>query len=175
METKFTKILSLLCLCSPILRAPHAYAQNSGHIISGSSESSLSFHQSDDNEPTRYFSLGTGYEYAFESGLQLGGSLFTSIWPGGYTESLSFGPGYNFNKEDLQNSFFGTIKYGVVILHNDSYSSQNLRFGTIELAKRFKIFENVSFIPGFEVSKWFSLNDSEPTWKINLLKISIFF
>ena len=95
-----------LILIITLLLSTNALSSTSSHILSGSSNSALSFvPKVNDTGYQTTFNLGLGYTYSFGNSIEIGGTTNLII---GYSNSLSLlvGPGYSFGGEDINNSFF---------------------------------------------------------------------
>jgi hypothetical protein len=157
------------------LMSSAAFAKDSGHIITGSSSSSVNFSESTyGNGYDTDFNLGVGYDYAFSGGLQVGGFLGSSIFSGGSVWSLSVGPTYNFNA-DIESSFYAGAKLGVISYHFDRRNSDEDTFAMVEFGKRFKLMENVSYSPAINVSKNLESNSADPSFSLALFQLSVIF
>lgn len=164
-----------LCLLSLVL-ASAAYAKDSAHIITGSTSSSVSASQPEWSDSYDIdFSATLGYDYAFTGGFQLGGTAGVGIFSGGSSGTLTIGPGYNFSPDDIENSFFTTIRFGVSNLHIDSETSVTDTFISAEFAKRFKVIENVSYVPGLLVTKELGPDAADPTFNFDIFRLSLVF
>jgi hypothetical protein len=174
---KSFKALALsLTLTTLLMSAPKAHAE-AAHILSASTSSSLLMTKDSSwsDDYNTYFSLDLGYDYAFDSGLQLGGTFGTQIYSGGSVFSIAMGPGYNFNK-DIKNSFFVALNLGVITIHHSDYnSSDTSMYATFEAGKRFKILENVSYTPGLRVEKLLKSDSPDPTFSLDIVKFSLLF
>lgn len=151
-------------------------AQANTHILTGSTSSSFLFDKSsswsDDYDAT--FSLGVGYDYALTNGFQLGGQVGVNIFSGGSVMTLAIGPGYNFNT-DIANSFFVSAKVGYSRVHIDAAMTDDDTFFLLKAGKRFKILENVSYVPGLQIQKVVGDNAPDPSFTIELFNFSILF
>jgi len=164
-----------LCLLSLVLTSS-AFAKDSAHIITGSTSSSISAAKLDWSDSYDIdFSATLGYDYAFTGGFQLGGTAGVGIFSGGSSVALTVGPGYNFSPEDVENSFFTAIRFGVVNLHIDSETSVTDTFISAEIAKRFKVLENVSYVPGLQVTKEVGSDAADPTFNFDIFRVSLVF
>lgn len=166
---KSLKILVLALLVSAV----PAFAIEEGHIISGSSNSSVEFEKVYGSYDAT-FGLALGYDYAFKGGLQVGTLVGAAIFSGGSFLTLAAGPTYNFNA-DIENSFFAGAKVGFITAHFDAASSVTDTFMTADIGKRFKLMENVSYTPGVTVTKMLEENSADPSFSINLFRLSIIF
>ncbi len=166
--------LKIFCLALTIF-STQAFSKEPVHIITGSSNSSLSFDKTSSNAYDATFGLNFGYDRAFTSGLQFGGNFGIAVYSAGSVWSLAFGPGYNFNT-DVENSFFSVLKFGFVSYHaTDSDVSDSDTFLVLEIGKRFKLMENVSFVPGIKLSKILGTYSPDPTLSIELFRLSLVF
>jgi hypothetical protein len=163
------------CCFFLLLISSSLYAKSEGHILSGSTMSSLRLSEDSwnhDYEPTLY--IGLGYDYAFTSGLQVGGNLSTFLYSGGSYWRLSIGPTYNFNKDEIENSLFAGVKGGVNYSAYNGYS-KTTSFARLEAGKRFKLFENVSYVPQVIVSKDLVENAPKADLSFEFFNFSILF
>lgn len=147
------------------------------HIVSGSATSSVLLSESSSSWSDSYeatFGLGVGYDYAFTNGFQLGGETSVGIYDGGSLISLAVGPGYNFNS-DIANSFFVKINLGYTKMHIDSFIDSDNTFLTLQVAKRFKLNESISFVPGIQVLKVLETDSPKPSISIDLFNFSLLF
>jgi hypothetical protein len=157
-----------------LLTSGSVFARGEGHIITASStKSSLSFYKDGYNEVKSSFDATAAYDYSFAQGLMLGADFGTSIYSNSSFWSLAIGPGYNFNKQDIENSYFATAKIGAASSHYGSYSSTHALM-TLKGGKRFKLMEHVSYVPGLSISKVFEIG-SDPTLTFEILRIAIIF
>jgi len=165
-----------LSVFSVLILSSSLYAKDSAHIVTGSSQSSsnVSKNTTYDDGYDVDFSLSVGYDYAFTGGLQLGGTFGSSVYSGGSSWLISAGPGYNFSS-DIENSFFAALKFGVVTYHIDSSMSDTTTYVSAEIAKRFKLMENVSYVPGIVVSKELGSNSNDPVFSIEYFRLSLVF
>lgn len=162
--------LVLLSLCST------AFAKDSAHILSGQTSSRVSASKPvyDDRYDTD-FGLGIGYDRAFSGGFQFGGTLGAALFSGGSLVTLNVGPGYNFSPEDVENSFYTAFRFGVQTLHINEDATDTDTFLTLEIAKRFKLMENVSYVPGVTVQKYLGSNAADPSFSLELFRLSLVF
>lgn len=154
-----------------------AYSKESAHIVTGSSSSSLNIEKTStfDDSYEANFGLNLGYDYAFAGGLQLGGNLGASIFSAGSVWALSFGPGYNFNT-DVENSFFTSLKFGLISIHaTDLNVSDTDTLLMLDFGKRFKLMENVSYVPGVTVTKVLGKYSPDPTITLELFRLALVF
>lgn len=152
----------------------NVYAKNSADIFSGSTSSLFLFSQSASQSYRTSFWAATAYDHAFSSGLQIGMTATASMQSESNIFSLTAGPAYNFNADDLENSFFVGIQGGGVSTNYTSYHS----FDSIvaaEIGKRFKLAEGICYSPGFSASKALGPNSNDPTYSINIFKFSVLF
>jgi len=157
-----------------ILLSASVFAKSEGHIISASStKSSLSIFKDGFGEVRGSFDATAAYDYSFAQGLMLGADFGTSIYSNSSFWSLAVGPGYNFNKQDIENSYYVTAKGGAASSHYGSYSTTYALL-TLKGGKRFKLMEHVSYVPGVSISKAF-LTGSDPTLTFEIFRISIIF
>lgn len=166
-----------MSLLSLLMISGAALAKDTAHIISAQSSSSLLFSKtssySDDYEAT--FTLGTGYDYAFAGGFQLGATAAAAVYSGGSSFSLAVGPGYNFSSNDIENSFFVAFKGGFVTYHFDAQDSDTTAFLSLDMAKRFKIAENISYVPGLNVTKELGDDARDPSFSFEIVRFSLLF
>jgi hypothetical protein len=154
--------------------ATNSFARGTADIVTGAANANIYMAKdSADDYQTRFHVYGS-YDRAFATGLQFGGALYADFGSNYSDYSLLVGPGYNFQHNDLENSFFVLARGGIVISKFLGHTSTN---GAIhfEGAKRFKILDNVSYVPGIEISKTLGSNTADPTFAFNIFKFSIFF
>ncbi len=153
----------------------NVFAKNTADIFSGGTNSALSLSKANSNTYTSVLSGTIAYDHAFANGLQLGTTGKFSIQSGYKTFQLTIGPAYNFNDNDLENSFFVGLQAGVL---NYSYSgldySSSRGVITGEFGKHFKLAEGICYSPGISVMKLFS-SSQDPFISINLFKLSVLF
>jgi hypothetical protein len=165
--------MRILILALSALLTSTTFAKEGTHIITGSTSSSLFFFDAGDKYESSFI-LGGGYDYACESGLMLGTNAGLSIGSGYSTYNLLVGPGFNFNKSDVANSAFASVKAGVEINRFYGLTSTDA-VATLEVGKRFKLGDNVSYSPTISAHKMFSHNAADPTFALNLVKFSFQF
>lgn len=152
------------------------FARSEGHIVSASSRSALDFNESYDNDGyDAVFSASLAYDYALPNGLQFGGGLGTVIDSGTSSWILGFGPGYNFSKDNIENSVFVAAKVGVVSTHYNENDTDTNAFISAEVGKRFKVLDNVSYVPGFYIQKVLGDNTPDPSFSFEILRLSLIF
>jgi hypothetical protein len=157
-----------------MLLSASAFAKSEGHIITASStKSSLSIFKDSYDEVQGSFDATAAYDYSFAQGLMLGADFGTSIYSNSSFWSLAVGPGYNFNKQDIENSYYATAKVGAASSHYGSYST-TYALVTLKGGKRFKLMEHVSYVPGVSISKVF-VTGSDPTLTFEIFRIAIIF
>lgn len=166
------KILLMLAL----LLSVNLYAKNSGHVLTGRSASEVMMVKSSSAKSyDASFSTAVGYGYAFTNGFEFDSNFTLYIGSGSTkTIALTIGPTMNFSPDDLENSFFMAIQGGVSNFSFGSYSNTKA-LGYLEVAKRFKLIDGVSYNPGVEMTKYFDDASSDPVLSINLFKISVIF
>lgn len=165
-----------LCLLSLVLMSSSAFARSEGHIVSASSRSSLNFTKGAYSDSYKAdFSVVLGYDYALSNGLQFGGSFGSSIASGSSVFALGFGPGYNFSKNNIENSVFVDAKVGVVSAHYDGDGTDTNAFVSAEVGKRFKVLDNVSYVPGFYIEKILGTNTPAASFSFEILRLSLVF
>lgn len=171
---KLFKILTLSLLISSFTALAAAHADT--HIVSGSASSSLLFSKSSawSNDYEASFSIGTGYDYALTNGFQVGGLAGLQIFSGGTYMTLAVGPGFNFSS-DIANSFFTALYFGYTRLHVNNSVSDDGTFLLLKAGKRFKLFENVSYVPGLSISKTLGANEPDPSFSLDIFNFSILF
>lgn len=160
-----------------VIFSAQAFSKESAHIITGSSSSSLSLDRTSsfDDSYEATFGLNLGYDYAFSGGIQLGGNLGASIYSAGSVWALTFGPGYNFNT-DVENSFYTAFKFGLISFHaTDLNVSDTDTLLMLDFGKRFKLMENVSYVPGITLTKVLGTNAPDPTITFELFRLALVF
>lgn len=165
----------LILVLSLLLALSFQAAVADTHILSGSTSSAIvidQYNASSDYDTT--LGLGVGYDYAMANGFQLGGTLSASLFDGGSIVGISAGPGYNFSS-DIANSFFLAFNIGHRRLHIDSSITTDETFLSLRGAKRFKLTENVSFVPGVRAEKIIDDNAPDPSFIVDLFNFSILF
>jgi hypothetical protein len=152
------------------------YAKSEGHIVSASASNSsvIVYDSTNKGDYKAQFGLTTSYDHAFAHGFQFGGDFQTSFYSGGHSFTLVAGPGYNFTPNDIENSYFASIKFGVTSTKFDSETETNA-VAVLTGAKRFKLMEHVSYVPGVRIQKIFGTDTPDPMFSFDLLKISIIF
>jgi len=151
----------------------NTFAKSSADIFTGGTSSSLLFSKDLNNKYEASFNLAVGYDHAFNTGLQLGGSFSTTIFSSVTNSTLLIGPGYNFSPEDLGNSYYVELRAGVN--GYDFYGTTSYdAVGAVLFGKRFKLAENVSFSPSVSVTHVF-LDGNSPTFSVNIARFSLLF
>ena len=163
-------LLILTIFCSTL-----TMAKNTGHIFTGSTSSSLML--SPRTYQTGYdldFVSYIGYGYAFTNGFQVNSSFSASIGSGMDAYALSIGPSYNFNGDEIENSFYIGLQAGALV---SSYSYSTYTDGVVYLdfGKRFKLSENVSYSPSVSAVQVLGPGDNDPNFSVDLFKFSILF
>ncbi|MBC7539979.1 MAG: hypothetical protein H7281_14245 [Bacteriovorax sp.] len=164
-----------LCCLVFFLLSNAVFAKSEGHILSASTNSALEFNKgtySDSYNAT--FNLDVGYDYAFANGLQLGGNFETIIYSHSSVWKLGAGPAYNFNHKNIENSFFAGLKVGTISTHYGSYTNIS-GFISIEGGKRFRLMENVSYVPGVIVEKILGSNTPDASFAFEFFRLSLIF
>lgn len=150
-----------------------SFAKDHGHLISGSANSNLSFRESN-NSYEGIFNLNFGYDYAFDSGIQIGGVAGTAFSSGYRSYFLLLGPTYNFNKEEIENSFFVGLKAGLRSYHFTNYSNTYALINA-DAGKRFRLTDSISYVPGVEISKNLDDSSENPTLTFQILRFTLVF
>lgn len=164
-------------------------AQEFSHMLSGESYSSLEIADSRSGTGVdTSFSIGLGYDYYLGYGFQIGTDLGIAITND--TDVYSLLPGVTYNifsddKKSLASAFFFKINAGVVVvdyerivyLASSGYSTgrESEFVYTVELGKRFAIANNVSWVPSIKMFHVPDAADSDPSFDINFLRLSVLF
>lgn len=152
----------------------NSFAKSSAEIFTGSSSANVIMTKTPyDNYKTR-FNVVLGYDHAFSNGLQLGTNLSADFGTSYNSYSVLVGPAYNFNPEDIENSFYAGFKGGVIISNLYGFSTTDAIISA-EISKRFKLADRVSYVPGIEAAKVLGPNSNDPTIVFNIFRFSLLF
>lgn len=156
-----------------LLFSLNSFAKSSADIFTGGTSSSLLFSKDVNNSYEASFNLALGYDHAFESGLQLGTTLSTTIFSSMTSVTVLVGPGYNFSPTDLENSFYVDLKAGAN--GYDWYGTTSYdAMAAVLFGKRFKLAENISYSPSISVTHVFQ-EENDPTFSVNIARFSLLF
>jgi hypothetical protein len=152
-----------------------AFAKSTGEIVTGSTNAALIFSQNYKGDDYRgRFNTNLGYDHAFEKGFEFGGEIGINISSGYSSYQFTVGPTYNFQAQDIENSYNVGVKAGILIDHSSGYTYDNA-IGTLEGGKRFKLAEGITYSPGLKITKVFGAGEADPTFTFNIFKFSLFF
>lgn len=164
------KIFSVLV---SLMVATSAFAAPSD-IVTGSAGANVVVAQNAKDDYKAELNVAFGYDHVLAQGFQIGGNIAGSFNDDVNTFSALVGPGYNFNPEDIANSFNVDVKVGFVRASVANQTETEFA-ATIQGGKRFKLAESVSYAPGVEVSKIFADGAKDPTFTVNIFKFAFLF
>lgn len=152
----------------------NSFAKSTAEIFTGSSNANVNMVQTGHEEYETRFNIDLGYDHAFSNGLQLGAEVTGNFGSDFNIFSLLVGPAYNFNSEDLENSFYIGAKGGFITATFEGTSATDAIISA-EISKRFKLADGISYVPGVNAAKVLGPNSNDPTIVFNLFKFSVLF
>lgn len=153
------KILLLITLFSI-----STFAKN--HMLTGTSNSTYSYNTASGSS----FTTIAGYYYTLNTSLQLGVDTTISLFDGFDSYSILPGAILNFD-ENINASSYLKVNAGIVDV--DSIITELLLQAAA--GKRFMITENIVWSPSIQISYFPDVDNSDPSFNINIFKMDLFF
>ncbi len=151
------------------------------HMIITQTGSTASIdNNSNGNYDLNTISLVGGYYYTLNEYLQVGGQGSYYIYSSMDDTAYSLTPGLIFNlpmkaQDGIENSFYAQLNVGYMGSTGE-VSTVSEFYYTTEIGKRFALLENLSYSPSIGMLHLpFRDGNSDPSFIINLVKISILF